>query len=73
METQVNKIYFVKCPDNSDWYRTVRLQRNPMTGNLQSQLSNPVYGNPENLGIPEIPPLMRTKLMSLNNSLPHTY
>ena len=43
-----------------------------MTGNTQSQLSNPVMGVPPD-GMQEIPPLMRTKLQSMNNALPHTY
>ena len=72
MESQIGQIYFVKCPDDNRYYRTVRIHRNPMTGHNQSQLSNPVMGVPPD-GMKEIPPLMRTKLMSMNNSLPHTY
>tara|TARA_B100001250_G_scaffold256759_1_gene221045 strand:- start:476 stop:607 length:132 start_codon:yes stop_codon:yes gene_type:complete len=43
-----------------------------MTGHLQTMLSNEVMGIPPE-GMKEIPPLMRTKLMSMNNALPHTY
>ena len=42
--TQVNKIYYSVCPDNDNYYRTIRLHKNPFTGNLQSQVSNPVVG-----------------------------
>ncbi len=69
MESQ---IYFVKCPNDSRYYRTVRIARNAMTGHLQTMLSNEVMGIPPE-GMKEIPPLMRTKLMSMNNALPHTY
>ena len=72
MESQIGQIYFVKCPDDNRYYRTVRIHRNPMTGHNQSQLSNPVMGVPPE-GMQEIPPLMRTKLQSMNNALPHTY
>ena len=72
MESNIGKIYFVRCGDNPNYYKTVRIVRNLMTGNLQTQMSNPVYGDPESLGLPEMPPLMRTKLQSCNNSLPYT-
>ena len=72
MESEIGKIYFVKCPDDSRYYRTVRIHRNPFTGNNQTQLSNPVMGIPPD-GMQEIPSLMRNKLMSMNNALPHTY
>ena len=72
MESHIGQIYYVKCPNDSRYYRTVRIQRNPFTGNLQTQMSNPVMGVPPD-GMKEIPPLMRTKLQSMNNALPHTY
>ena len=72
MESQVNKIYWVKCPDQPDWYRSVRIHKNPFTGHHQTQLSNPAPMPPPP-DMPEIPPLMRTKLMRMNNALPHTY
>ncbi len=69
MTTQIGKIYAVQCGDDSRYYKTVRIVRNAMTGNLQSQISNPVYGEiPPN--IPIMPELMRNRLMSMNNSLP---
>ena len=74
--TQVNKIYYSICPDNDNYYRTIRLHKNPFTGNLQSQVSNPVVGGKaqaESLGFAPIPPLMRQRLQSCNNALPYTF
>ena len=70
MESQIGKIYFSYCPDNKDYYRTIRILKNYLNGGLQSQISNPVYGNPPP-DMPEIPPLMRSKLLSINNSMPY--
>lgn len=67
----IGKEFYIKT-DTPNWYKTVYIKRNPMTGNLQSHITNATYGNPESLGIPELPPLMRTKLMSMNNALPYT-
>ena len=70
--SQIGKIYYVKCPNDSRYYRTVRIHRNIFTGNHQTQVSNEIYGTPPD-GMPEIPPLMRTKLQSMNNMTPYTY
>ena len=48
------------------------MHRNPMTGNIQSQVSNIVQGVPPK-GMEEIPPLMRQRLQSCNNVLPYSY
>ena len=66
----IGKEFYVRCPDNSKYFRTVYIKRNAITGNMQSSLSNPVYGEPPD-GIPELPHNMRTKLMSMSNSLPY--
>ena len=71
--TQVNKVYYSICPDNEKYYRTIRLHRNPLRGNIESQVSNPVYGDVKSTGLDPIPPLMRSKLQSCNNALPYTY
>ena len=71
--TQINKVYYSICPDNENYYRTIRLHRNPLTGNIESQVSNVVFGDPESTGLDPIPPLMRSKLQSCNNALPYTY
>ena len=66
----VGKEFYMKM-DDSRYFRTVYIKRNPFTGNLQSHISNPVYGEVPK-GIPELPHNMRTKLTSMNNSLPYT-
>ena len=67
----IGKEFYVKCPDDERFFKTVYLKRNPMTGNMQTQMSNPVYGEPPD-GIPELPQNMRSKLTSMNNALPYT-
>tara|TARA_Y100001933_G_scaffold14904_1_gene12887 strand:+ start:542 stop:931 length:390 start_codon:yes stop_codon:yes gene_type:complete len=37
-------IYAMRCPDDGSYYRTVYLKTNPLTGDLQTLLSNPVAG-----------------------------
>ena len=68
--SQVGKIYYSICSDNPNYFRTIRIARNPFTGNLQTQISNITPGSPPP-DMEPIPPLMRTKLMSMNNALPY--
>lgn len=72
MDSEVGEIYWVRCPDDSRYFRTVRIANNPLTGHQQSYVSNPVMGVPPD-GMKEIPTRLRTRVMSLNNVLPHTY
>ena len=72
MATQIGKEYAVKCPDNDSYYKTIRISKNPFTGNLQTNISNPVCGEIPD-GIPIMHELMRHKLMSMNNALPYTF
>ena len=37
-------IYAMRCPDDGSYYRTVYLKTNPLTGDLQTLVSNPVAG-----------------------------
>ena len=68
--TQVGNIYYSICPDDSRYFRTIRIARNPFTGNLQTQISNITPGDPPP-DMKPIPPLMRNKLMSCSNALPY--
>ena len=68
--TQVGNIYYSICPDDNRYFRTIRIARNPFTGNLQTQISNITPGDPPP-DMKPIPPLMRTKLMSCSNALPY--
>jgi len=40
---KVGQMYFMKCPDNPKFIRTVFLKYNPYTNNPQALVSNPVY------------------------------
>ena len=71
MATQIGKIYYSICSDNPNYFRTIRIARNAMTGNLQTQVSGITPGSPPP-EMEEIPPLMKTKLMSCNNALPYS-
>ena len=68
--SQVGKIYWSRCDDNPNYFRTIRIARNPFTGNIQPQISNITAGSPPP-DMEELPPLMRNKLMSGNNALPY--
>lgn len=39
-----NQVYAVRCPDRDDYYRTVMIKTNPLSGGFQTLISNPVYG-----------------------------
>ena len=45
-QIEPNKIYFHRCPDDSNYFRTIRIQQNPFTNALSPQISNPVAGEP---------------------------
>ena len=45
-QIEPNKIYFHRCPDDSNYFRTIRIQKNPFTNALSPQISNPVAGEP---------------------------
>ena len=65
------KEFYVICPDNENYFRTVYFRRNPFTGGLQTMLSNPVYGTPSE-GIPEMPANLLSRLNCMNTAMPHT-
>ena len=71
MESQIGKYYYVRCGDNPNYFKTVQIVRNIFTGNLQSRMSNPLYGSVPD-GIPEMPKQMRMRLQSCNNALPYS-
>ncbi len=71
MDSNIGKLYFVRCGDNPNYFKTIRVVRNLMTGNLQTQMSNPVYREPPD-GVPEMPLLMKQRLQSCNNAIPYT-
>lgn len=40
----LNQVYSVRCPDRNEYYRTVMIKSNPLSGGFQTLISNPVYG-----------------------------
>lgn len=59
--SHVGKTFYILCPDNNNYFRTIFVKRNPFTQNLQPLVSNPVYGVPPD-GMPAIHPLMLQRL-----------
>ena len=53
-------VYAVRCPDDGRYYRTIYLKTNPLTGDLQTLVSNPVYGMTPP-GMEEVSPEQVTK------------
>jgi len=41
-----NEVYAVRCNDNNDYWKSVMLKRNELSGKFQIFISNPVYGDP---------------------------
>jgi hypothetical protein len=52
---QPNKIYFVRTPDHVGYYRTVYLKVNPFTSNIDTLISNPIFGS-DPVGMQEVSP-----------------
>jgi hypothetical protein len=65
--SNIGKTYYILCPDNNDYYRTIHIKSNPFTNALQPMISNAVYGVPP-AGMNQIPPLMLNRLMKLQMS-----
>ena len=54
-------VYAMRCPDQpEDYYRTIYLKTNPLTGDLQTLVSNAVYGSTPP-GMDEVSPEQVTK------------
>ena len=53
-------VYAMRCPDDGSYYRTVYLKTNPLTGDIQTLVSNPVYGMTPP-GMEEVSPEQVTK------------
>ena len=47
LNSLIGKTFWVKCPDNDRYHRTVYIRHNPFTNSLQPMISNPVYGEPD--------------------------
>ena len=65
----IGKVYYHKCEDNKNYYRTIRLHFNPFSNSIQKQISNPVYGEPPDT-LPPLPPTLFGRLNALCLSNP---
>jgi len=57
----IGKVYYHICDDNKNYYRTIRIARNPFRNVLIPQISNPVYGIPP-IGLDPISPILLSRL-----------
>ena len=64
----IGKIYYHRCEDDKNYYRTIRLHFNPFSNSIQKQVSNPLYGDPP-IGMEVMPPRLMSGLtgMCLSN------
>ena len=67
LQSQIGQVYFHRCPDNPNYYKTILIKHNPFTNALQPLMSNAIYGEPPD-GMPEISPLMLSRLTRLASS-----
>ena len=70
MQGHIGKIYYSICDDNPDYYRTIRITNNPITGMPKSNVTGILYGTPPPT-MEEIPPLLKSQIHSMNNVLPY--
>ena len=66
---QHGKVYYSKCPDNPEYFRSIRLSFNPYTQGYTPQISNPVCGVPPE-GLEEISPVLLQRLMKVPQNTP---
>lgn len=65
--SNIGKTYYVLCPNDERYFRSIYIRHNPFTNALQPMISNPVMGTPP----PElepISPLMLNRLTRLQMS-----
>ena len=55
------KSFYIKCPDDENYYRTVFIKHNVFTNAPQVMTSNAVYGTPPE-GMSEMNPMMYSRL-----------
>lgn len=59
--------FYLTCPDNDKYYKTIFIRFNPFTNAMQPMISNPVYGIPPE-GMDEINPLILQRLLRLQHT-----
>ena len=60
------QIYFVRCPNNARYYRTVYIRQHHLTKEPMGMVSQEVFGDPPS-GMKEMSPLAVTRLMRVKN------
>ena len=68
----VGKVFYILCPDDDRYCRTVFIRRNPFNNTLTPNLSNPVMGIPPD-GMPAIHPLMLQRLSRIQPMTTNPY
>jgi len=58
--------YFVRCPNNARYYRTIYIRQHPMTKEPMGMVSQEIYGEPPS-GIKEMSPLAVSRLMRVTD------
>ena len=64
----IGKVFYNICNDNENYYRTIRVHRNPFSNTIVPQISNPVYGIPPE-GMDAINPHLLSRLQKNRFSL----
>ena len=59
---EIGKIYYFRCPDNNNYFRSIRMHFNPWVNAITPQISNPVFGEPPE-GLEEISALRLQTLL----------
>jgi hypothetical protein len=67
-----NKSFYIKCPDDPNYYRTVYIKHNIFTNNPQVLTSNAVFGSPPE-GMNEMNPMMYSRLQRQSFLSPPPY
>lgn len=66
-QSQIGKVYYAICPDDSRYYKTIFIRHNPFTNALQPMISNEIMGTPPP-GMDPISPLMLSRLTRVANN-----
>ena len=63
----IGQTFYIICPDDSRYYKTIYIRFNPFTNAMQPMMSNKVYGEPPDTLEP-INPLILQRLLRLEQS-----
>jgi len=66
-QSLIGQTFYIKCPDDSRYYKTIYIRFNPFTNAMQPMMSNKVYGEPPDTMEP-INPLILQRLLRLQQS-----